>query len=262
MKRAEKIGEKMRSKRIDEIEEYVCSQKTVELDQLCALFGISKSTVRRDLDELVERGRIRKTYGGVMADTERKPLVPFQERNITNAESKRAIAARATHLINDGDVIFIDSGTTTLYMLDYFEHHQKVTILTHSVDVIMRALPLENTEVLTLSGVLNRKTMSFTGPTAVDVLRNYNISKAFMATTGFSIESGVTNSSAAETEIKRMAVKRSRQKILLADHSKTGGISLFTYCALDQMNTLVTDKAVPHEYEDYFKYNKGTVLLA
>ena len=251
----------MRSQRIDDIRQYIYDNKTVTLDQLCENFQISKSTLRRDLVSILQSSDIKKIYGGVTA-LPKKELVSFEERNISNIEVKRKIAATAASFVQDNDIIFIDSGTTTLPVVDYIKDKQNITILTNNVEIILHAIPYSNINVISLSGALNRKTLSFTGPSAAPVLQNYNISKAFMAATGFSIVSGVTNSSPPESEIKRMAIQRSQKIFLLADSGKCGNVSLITYCDLNKVNTLITDAEPPKEYTEYFKKFGNEIIIA
>lgn len=251
----------MRPQRIDQIEEFIHREKNVTLDQICEEFNISKSTLRRDLKDITGRGGIKKIYGGV---TTEKPNVQrhFGERHVTNPESKRLIGKKAAALVEDGDVIFIDTGTTTMCMVDHLALRQNLTIVTNNIEVMRRALPLEHIAVIGLSGYLNRQLLSFSGGMAVAVLQNYNITKAFMATAGISIEYGVTHSFFAELEIKQTAVARSRKIILLADYSKIGQVSLHTYCAIDRIDTLVTDAPLPVGYISAIKETGGEILVA
>jgi DeoR family transcriptional regulator, myo-inositol catabolism operon repressor len=251
----------MRSQRIEDIKEYIYENKTVTLDQICDHFQVSKSTLRRDLAPILQSSDIKKIYGGVTA-LPKKELVSFEERNISNLEAKRKIAETAATYVQNNDIIFIDSGTTTLPIIDYIKDKVNITILTNNVQIILQAIPYDNINIISLSGALNRKTLSFTGSSAAPVLQNYNISKAFMASTGFSIASGLTNSSPSESDIKRMAVQRSQQIYLLADSGKCGNVSLITYCDLSKVDVLITDAALSQEYNDYFKKFGNKIVLA
>ncbi len=251
----------MRPKRIEEIKDYIYENKTVTLDQICENFDISKSTIRRDLNEILENSDIKKIYGGVTV-LSKKELTSFEERNISNLKIKERIAATAAELVEDGDIIFIDSGTTTLRIIDSIITKKDLTILTNNVEIILRAIPYDNLNIISLSGTLNRKTLSFTGSSAAQVLQSYNISKAFMATTGFSIVSGVTNSSPMESDIKRMAVQRSQQVYLLADSSKYGVVSLITYCNLNKVTALITEAYPPKDVCSFIEESGGKILLA
>ncbi len=251
----------MRSQRMEQMEAYILEHKTVTLDELCEEFGVSKNTVRRDLDVLLENRRFKKIYGGVTVE-DFKELVSFGERNISKLSEKQRIAQKAASLVEDGDVIFIDSGTTTLHLVEYLGERKNVTIVTNNIETILRAIPMENLTLIALPGTLNRKTLSFTGLNAVQLLQQFNIRKAFMASTGYSMESGVTNSSPLESDIKRTAVARSQQVYLLADAAKYGAAALTTYCRLEELNGLITDQLPPQEAQDFLTAHGVQLLLA
>ncbi len=250
----------MRSQRLDSIKEYIYQQKTVTLDQLCDEFNVSKNTIRRDIDELVASEKIKKIYGGVTVEGY-KPMISFDERNISNLQSKQLIAKSAAALINDNEIIFIDSGTTTMHMIDYIKDKKNLTILTNSIEVIMRSIPYPNINVISLSGSLNRKTLSFTGTSCAAVLSNFNISKAFIAATGISTNGGASNSSPAETEIKRTALLKSQKNYLLVDHTKFGIISLMTFSNFDNIDSVITDKMPPEDLQEVLERNNCSISV-
>lgn len=252
----------MRSQRIAGIEQYIYAHKTVTLDELCDVFQVSKNTIRRDIEEIIQNPDIVKTYGGVMINTQtKKLLVSFTERNISHQDAKRLIAARAASLVEDGDSIFIDSGTTTLYMLEHLKD-KKITLLTNNVEVMLQAIPYENINLISLSGVLNRKTLSLTGNNAAKLLSTYNVKKAFLAATGITLENGATNSSPEETCIKEMAVKKSIRKYLLADSSKFGVVSLLTYADIDDFDGIITDRRPDETFCEYAKEHQVEIIIS
>lgn len=251
----------MKSKRIDAIKQYIYDNKTVTLEQLCEEFGISMSTMRRDLDDILKEPDIKKVYGGLTTLSKRESS-SFEARNITNSDTKRRIAAAAAAFVEDGDTVFVDSGTTTMHMIDYLWDKRDVTVITHNFDLIQRSIAYENINVISLPGVFNRDTLSFTGLDTAHGLQNFNISKAFMATTGFSTTCGVTNSFPAESDLKRTAVQRCRKTFLLADSSKFDVIALITYCDLSSIDVLVTDKTPTKEICDFMQKHGNEINIA
>jgi DeoR family myo-inositol catabolism operon transcriptional repressor len=247
----------MKTERISAIENYIYENKTVTLDALCEKFNVSKNTIRRDLDALSSNGSIQKIYGGATVH-QRKELVSYHERSIRNLTEKRKIASMASTFVNDGDIIFIDSGTTTSRMFDYIAD-KHLTILTNNLEFINQAIPYENIEIITLSGQLNRKALSFAGETAASVLAQYNISKAFMASAGISLQ-GATNSSMSEYVVKRTAIERSQKVYLMADSSKFDVVSLMTYCTLDEIDALISDTCPPKDISDYILKSKKDIM--
>ena len=250
----------MKTNRIKEIEEYILSNESVSLDSLCDIFKISKNTIRRYINELVEKGSVKKVYGGVTAVI--KDLIPFEERNIKNNYQKTAIAKVASDFVNDGDVIFIDSGTTTLNMIEFLKNKNDVTILTNSLNVIIIALPFPNLNVICTGGSLIRKTNSFEVINNLTIFKDYNINKSFMAATGISISNGATNSSPLEYKIKKIIVEKSNELYLLADSSKFDISSLMTYCQLTDIDYLITDKKPSEKYIEFFEENKINFIIS
>ena len=189
----------------------------------------------------------------------KKLLVSFTERNINRQDAKRLIADKAASFVEDGDSIFIDSGTTTLYMLEYLKN-KKITLLTNNIEVMVQAIPYENINLISLSGTLNRKTLSLTGNNAARILSTYNVKKAFLAATGITIENGATNSSPEETCIKEMAVKKSLEKYLLVDSSKFGVVSLLTYSNVEDFTGIITDGVPTDAFCEYAEEHQVKVI--
>jgi DeoR family myo-inositol catabolism operon transcriptional repressor len=249
----------MKLSRLVQIEQYIIKNETVTLDELCQAFGVSKNTIRRDINELEINGSIRKVYGGVTSAA-KKTLIPFEQRNIKNKNEKIAIAKASASYVNDGDVIYIDSGTTVPNMV-FFLKDKSITILTCSLNAVVNALPFPNINVISLGGTLARKTNSFTGINLA-VFRNFNINKAFMATTGISITNGVTNSSPLEYEVKKTIVQKSNEVLLLADHSKLGVSSLMTYCSMDDIDIFITECKPSEEYLRFLEDSHTEIKIA
>lgn len=244
----------MRTKRIDEIEQCIMNQKSISLDTLCEQFQVSKNTIRRDIDSLVKKGSIKKVYGGVTVSgaPAMKDLLPYEERHTKYSSEKDMISLKAAEFVNDGDIIYIDTGTTCLNLVDYISQ-KNCTIITNSIQVCLKAIPYPNLKLISLPGILKRETLSFVGNELVAYLKTYNINKAFMACTGITIENGLTNASIEEYTVKKAVIENSHTHILLADHSKFGHFSLMTYCSLDCVHHIVTDEMPAKEFCDYCK---------
>lgn len=252
----------MRSKRIENIKNFIYNNKIVTLDQICNEFKISKSTIRRDIqDLLLSDSRFKKIYGGIKFDSKNNPI-PFNERKITNIAEKILISKKASELVEDNDIIFIDFGTTVLNIVDYLKDIKNLTVITNNLEVIYKAINYNNMNVISLSGSLNRKNLSLLGASSANILKTYNISKCFMSTTGLSINNGVTDLSSLEAEIKSVAVQKSNMVVLLADKSKFNCVSLQTYCNLNEIDKLITDEYPPEDISSYLKKNNIEIILS
>ncbi|MCC3670278.1 MULTISPECIES: DeoR/GlpR family DNA-binding transcription regulator [Terrisporobacter] len=250
----------MRTNRISDIEEYIIQHKNVSLDKLCEVFEVSKNTIRRDINELTNKGTIKKVYGGV-ALNEAPTLIPFNERSIKNITSKSKIGEQCANYINDGDVIFMDSGTTTLSVIDYLKDKQNITIITNNLEIVVKSLDYSNLNIICLPGNLIRKTNSLVSVDTTTILRKYNITKSFMASTGISIECGITNSHPLESEIKKLAMEKSLSTYLLVDSSKFDHSSLVTYGKLEDIDYLITDKNPPKKYANFCYSNDISLVI-
>lgn len=249
----------LKIERIKKIEQYLVEHESATLDTLCSVFNVSKNTIRRDISELESKGVIKKVYGGVTLNYQEE-TVPYHQRQVTHITEKAKIGLLASDLINDGDIIFIDSGSTTIHLIPNIKDKQNITIITNSLNVIVESAPYPNLNVISTGGILQRKTNSFAGIATVSFLKSLNIDKAFMATTGLSIEKGVTNTNYLEAEIKKSVVKISDKIIVMADHTKIGTAAFMTYCSLEEIDYYVTDRKPSTKYTDFFSRNNIDVL--
>lgn len=255
----------MRISRIDQLEQYILEHRAASIDDLCEAFEISKNTVRRDLEVLVSRGTVEKVYGGVVACDSGAPipnLVAFNERASRNAQSKQRIAALAASFVRERDIIYIDSGTTTMNIVDYLSHLSTVTVITNSLQVINKSMSYPNINLLVLPGSLKRDTASLVGSSCVEYLEDYNIVRAFMACTGISAKAGICNASTDEYNIKKAALKKSQKHYLLADSSKFGKVSLMTYGDVEQFDYILTEQMPEEDFCSYCREHDCTIQVA
>ncbi|EIA19803.1 DeoR/GlpR family DNA-binding transcription regulator [Listeria fleischmannii] len=253
----------MKVKRIQAIEDYIHTQGTVSLDDLCEYFGVSKNTIRRDINKIAEKNTIKKVYGGVVSLQENvNELLPFENRDITNHAEKKKIGQAAAQLIEDNDLIFVDSGTTTRYLVNYIPTDKNVTIITNNLDTINLAADMENISIFVIGTTFKRKTKSFVGIENWSFFQKYNVTKAFMAATAFSGSHGVMNSDILEYEVKKRMVEKAEKKILMADHTKADKSALLTYSSLADFDVLVTSKDIPSVYDKYCRENKIDLIYS
>ncbi len=238
----------LKSRRLLEMENYILSHISVTMEELCGAFQVSMNTVRRDVAELVRSGHVQKVYGGVQAVAQKHGLVPRAERSGRPSGVKRAICLQAAKMVRDGDIVFIDSGTTTVHLMEALKD-RNITVISNNIGIIVQALEYDNIRLIVAPGEVQRKTHSITGEETADFLSTMNINIAFMTAIGASF-TGVTNSSPLEYEIKKAVVSHTEKPVLLVAGSKFGITSLFTYADLSQFRTVVTDGSIPAEYRE------------
>lgn len=241
----------MKLKRINEIEKYLLQKQSLSIPELCEHFNVSLNTIRRDINELCKSGVAAKVYGGIVLKKESE-VVPFNMRSVSSLYEKMELAKLASKLLEDGDTIYIDSGSTTVHLLPNIPHNVNVTIISNSLNVYNEASKYPHLNIVSTGGLLYHKTNSFVGITAVQNLNEYHINKAFMAATGVTLEAGATNNSFHEAEVKRAVIRKCKKVILMADHTKIGKAAAITFCPLESLAAFVTDREPPREYAEFF----------
>ena len=253
----------MKEERIHQIHELMKDRTRISLDELCDIFKVSKNTIRRDIAELEDQGVIRKVYGGiVLEESNIKSLEPFSAREIRHINEKQKIAAAAVENVREGDVIYVDSGTTTMHMIPYLAAKNFLTVVTASVYVLELAAKYSNLNVIATGGTLQAPIKAFVGPSVLSFIRTYNFTKVFLAATGVSLEHGATNASPLEWEIKQCLVQKPCPKYLLVDSSKFDVASLMTYSDLKDIDCIVTNETPPEKYGKFFGKNGVAVIVA
>ncbi len=252
----------MKYARLQDMKEYIAKKDFVSLDELCEVFNKSKSTVRRDMGELLEMGSIEKVYGGVrMINQTSNRLRSYNERDIAFTNEKAYMGKLAAEFVRDNDVIFIDSGTTTVHMIPHLKDRTGVTVLTNNLKAISICMDYPNLTTICFGGQLHTKTACLSsGFCDLENLSRFNINKAFMGTTGVSIDQGATNTTSGELIIKTSIVEISKTPILVADSSKFNRVALLTYAKLDKFNYVITDKDPGEKFKEYFD-SHGVILV-
>lgn len=237
----------MKDTRRAEMENFISQRQRVSMQELCDTFAVSMNTIRTDVAALVKAGIVEKVYGGVQI--RRHSDVPlFKTRSLLRTEVKRRLARAAAAEILDGDILFIDSGTTTMYLLDYLDENCRITVVTPSVPVIQRALELPNVELVVLPGLYNRRTNAMMDGGTAEYLAQYQHTKAFLGVSSIAPDGALGVSSYPEHEVKRTALERSLRRYLLADSSKYGEAALLPYGQVSQCDCVFTDTDMPQAF--------------
>jgi DeoR/GlpR family transcriptional regulator of sugar metabolism len=219
----------------------------VTVKELCERFSVTLATVRTDLNYLESIGKVRRTHGGAIAASRDSEPIPFGTRRMYYGTEKKGIGKAAAALVKDGEVVFIDGGTTAAEMRRYLGGRSNVTIITPSIEVAQWLTSATTVSVYLLNGFLNRDSLSTIGAPASDSVLTMNIAKAFCGAAGLTARDGLTDVHMGFVEQKREICKHARMVIGLLDHSKVGVTSLASFAAFDDIDTVVTDKALPPE---------------
>lgn len=228
--------------------EQVKRSGSVTMTELCEQLGASESTVRRDLTQLDEKGLLKKVHGGAIAADDRSFSMvenDVESKSKLFTEEKTAIARYAASLIDDGDLVFIDAGTTTEKMIDFLP--DKNVIFVTNAFVHAKKLAQRGFKVYIPAGEIKVMTEAIVGAECVSSLQSYNFTKCFIGANGISLSSGVTTPDRNEASVKTAAVQNSQTVYILADHSKFGQVSAITFTQLGRVN-IITDKLQDKKY--------------
>lgn len=241
----------MGKERLLQLEEYIKVQQKVSPETLCEKFGVSMSTLRRDINTLEQMGCVQKAYGCILYNYSAAKIIPFHVRSTINQEQKRDACAAAASLIQDNDTIFIDSGSTTCHLMDFMASFKNLTVITSNLDIILRATSMENISLLVCSGELNRKNNSLSPVTGTDILNHFNFSKAFMAASGVSLAHGFSHSYISERPLKQAVLEKPVQHYFIVDNSKFGVKALLNMGPLRLADAICTNKLPEPRYVEF-----------
>lgn len=230
----------LQDERLEEILSLLKSNQTVKIIDLAERFSVTRETIRRDLYELESRGQARKVHGGaVIQKAGFEP--PYAARNDSNVNEKEAIAEKAAELVEDGDSLFIDLGTTTLMFARHLKKRTGLKVITNSVLLAMELVDHPSAKVILCGGELRAGEYSLSGSVAARNMEAFYADKAFIGVGGLTVESGITDYHVEEAEIRRLMIDRAKETVALADASKFGVIAFAKIADLQLIDTIVTD---------------------
>ena len=241
-----KEADTMKELRRKQIANYIAKQNSVTMTELVDTFQVSMNTIRSDISYLVRTGAVVKIYGGVQSAAD-IPVPYFTSRATLNMGKKKAIARKAAEQIYENDIIYVDSGTTTMYLLDYVDPKLPVTVITPNLYVITSLANKPKVKLVVLPGVLDRRTNSLKETNTFLELSKYQIHKAFMACSGVTPDGHISVSTYLESEIKKTAVQKSEKNFLLADSEKFLDSRLLSYGTISQMSCVYSDAGLHSE---------------
>lgn len=200
--------------------------------------NVSEDTIRRDLNELAENGKVIKVYGGALSKSFQ---FPFQEGNVYAKESKKEIAGKALTLLKSGMTVLIGGGTTMIELARLIPNDLQCTFFTISPLVALELAEKENIEVNLLGGKLSRNTNIVTGSQVINELSDIRVDLCLLGTNSLSIEEGITDSDWEVVQIKRAMIKCSKNLAILSIAEKLNSNQKLRVTPLKEVTYLVTD---------------------
>jgi DeoR family fructose operon transcriptional repressor len=234
--------------RQEKILRFINESKKANTDELAAAFSVSKVTIRRDIDLLAGKGLLLKTHGGaVSVKGAFFREIPFSAKAGINSSAKKVIGIAAAQLIENGEIIILDSGSTTLEIAKNI-YHTDVTVLTNDIKIAMELTEKPDVRVIVSGGSLDSTVFSLTGARSVNFFKGIHVNKAFLGCDAVDPEFGISDRTFESCDVKRAMIQAADEVIMVTDSSKLNKRVFTHICDVSIINKLIID-----EIDDYSK---------
>ncbi len=213
--------------------------------ELSQLLGVSEDTIRRDLRELAQAGQLQRVHGGGLPRSPVSPL--FHEREHESPDVKKSIARAALSLVQDGQVIIIDGGTTPLYAAQLFPRELRAKVVTNSLPVATALSEHPHIEILVIGGRLLKPSLVSVGAETVSGLQNLRADLCLMGVCSLDIAAGISTFEYEEALVKRAMIAGSSRVAALSGREKLNTASPFIVAPISSLDVLVTEAGLPTE---------------
>lgn len=241
--------------RYQEILEILKRKKTVTVSFLAKQLYSSEATIRRDLSSLEEQGYIRRIFGGAVLLEGFDVEEPLSVRESILEEDKLKLCRLAAEHLKDSENIILDSSSTILKIIRYLTGKNKLRIVTNGLKTAQLVAESSAIKLYLTGGEYRQNTMSFVGRKAEEFIAEYNADTLFFSCKGISLECGLTDTDEAEIQLRRVMLRSSKRKVLLADHSKFGNVFFCRLSDLNAVDCIVTDRKPDDRFIEYCKNN-------
>lgn len=223
----------------------------VTVRQLCESLFASESSIRRDLKALEARGLVKRSYGGAVLENNFSNIVTFNHRTRQNANAKRKIAQKASALIKDGDIVFLDQSSTAFYLAGEIINRSSLTVVTNNIEIMML---LSNSKIRLISsgGFLSDENRNcLIGGDAQKTFAGIYADIAFFSVKALSADGVVTDCSREEIVVRDVMLKNAEKKVLLCDSSKFDCRAPFVQCRLEDVDVLISEADCAQRFAAY-----------
>jgi DeoR/GlpR family transcriptional regulator of sugar metabolism len=230
-----------RLQRRDEILQALAITGEVTFVQLAKELDVSEMTIRRDIEQLERTGELRRVRGGAISAVSRSHETPVPQREETSSAAKEAIARVAASLVEDGDTVILDGGTTSLALARELRVKRDLTVVTPSLSIAIELATVSDIRIIVTGGQVHRTELSLTGAAAEEAFASVNCDLAFIGVAGVRVSPGLTDFNLDDARVKLAAIRSARRRIVLADSTKIGRVTFATIAPLTDVDVLVTD---------------------
>lgn len=220
-----------------DIYNYLCEKERVSVSTLAKQLYVSEMTIRRDLDEMEKMGLIKRYRGGALL-IDSNNYLPFPRRFYIDEEEKKILCKKAAEHLKDNITVFIDSSSTSCYILPHIVKFKGIRIITNSINALLTANKL-NIPCILIGGECFIHDMCFVGSIAEQYACQFNIDIAFFSARGISKDGTVSDDSVEQSSIRKIIMKNSKQNIFMFEKSKLNKSYFYKLCTLKPTDILI-----------------------
>ncbi len=231
--------------RQNEILAAVKTRGACSIVELAAQLKVSDETIRRNIKPLVHQGLIEKVHGGIVLNQTLVPELPFEKRMNEHIEQKQLISALVAKIIEDGDSIMLDTGSTTAYVARALGGHRNLSVVTNCTEIARTLAREPSNRVHICGGPLRSDDWATFGSSAISFVRQFHVAFAVLSIGGVNDTGEFVDYHLEEAEFSRAVIQQARKTIVVADHSKFGSSSFVKVCDFEQVDMVVADRPPP-----------------
>ena len=214
----------------------------IEVCGLARELGVTEVTIRRDLVLLEKSGLIKKTYGGAVLASPPEMNVSVRYRQTRNLTAKRIVGKLAAGLIKDGDIIYLEAGSTCYEIIPYLSQRKNITVIVNSLYLMSRLHELTQHRIILTGGQYRPDRMDMVGPTAETTIAQLGGFKAFTGADDITIDAGISGSDVITVSFAKLVLQRAHEVIFVGDHTKFDNPALYKIADINELDYIVTDE--------------------
>jgi DeoR family transcriptional regulator of aga operon len=233
----------------------------VDVSALSKSLNVSEVTIRKDLRYFEGKNMLIRSRGGAIKHSMVDSDLSINERSRHHSKLKQKIGSAAAGLINDGETILLDSGTTIMELVKHLPKQIEITVITNAIDIAYRLAEYPRIKVIVPGGLLRKNSLSLVGEQAAKAFRDYFSDKCFIGADGIDLEKGLYTLNIEEAHLSRINIENSKKVIVLVDSSKFQRKGIMNFASLSEVNVIVTDSGIPQEYSKLLSGMKVELLV-
>lgn len=243
----------LKEERFEHILHKLANNKKVMLPELSEELSVSEDTVRRDIEELSKNGRLTKVRGGAIPHSPNATIHAFKDRIHVSETDKLIIAKKAVTLLQPGQTILLDGGTTTYAMAGLLPQNLSLTVVTNNIPVAALLMDHPTVEVVLAGGKVFKSSRVTMGMEAIRLFSNLRVDIFFTGVCSLHENFGITGPNLEETEVKRAMVAAANRVIAITTLNKIGTAETYHICGIDKVDTIITEAAPDNELFEPFR---------